>query len=475
MLNHVARKLPLFEELYPSDLDRAVARKVRWLPKAGAPAEKAGEHDAAHSQATEGYIRAFFDAWEAGDEYAGREALNKVVHQWRADNAAGGVPVHGHLPLPGDFAQSFARLANEASTTMKPAFAALTASLDPGVKRSVALQLADLVNESSDELRQREFGNAGDERLSEVMLGRGVESLEAGWGQQGGRRLSVRAIADRGRGLLPQSAHVLRGNFLEEAYAQTAAYHDGIRDRTRAEMFDEDAGGSRVADSRRSSNRFSDDRAAQFSASNGGPDIRLLPKTRKGQICHFGRCHEARDSLEIDGKIPQVIKRFEEKVMRGRLGPFQTLDEMKRDPSFHQYYHTTRISVPPHQRRHVLRMMQILAGPQQDYTRPIRSEPVRDGDTSPVTALGIPAGFVTHYVDPVTGAVANVTMPGKHMLDPGYVVRWLEALPDGTFVLHTLGRGVGYAGDQNEIMGAQVFAYMDQAIAHKLGGRVLMP
>jgi hypothetical protein len=33
------------------------------------------------------------------------EKIDKVVETWRADNAAGGLGVHQHLPLPNEFAR----------------------------------------------------------------------------------------------------------------------------------------------------------------------------------------------------------------------------------------------------------------------------------------------------------------------------------------------------------------------------------
>lgn len=108
MLNHAVRTyLPVFQDqLRTSLLGRATGRKMRNLQQPGA----ADEDEAKPSPATDGQVRKFVDAWHVGDDDGLKEAMSKVVQSWRADNAAGGVPVHAHLPLPKDFSQVLARL-----------------------------------------------------------------------------------------------------------------------------------------------------------------------------------------------------------------------------------------------------------------------------------------------------------------------------------------------------------------------------
>jgi hypothetical protein len=90
-----------------------LGRKARPLNR------KMGKNDtvdeAAPSAATRDEMRSYLDAWHIGDESGQRTALNKVIQTWRADNAAGGVPVHGHLPFPGDFAKVVVGLLAEAA------------------------------------------------------------------------------------------------------------------------------------------------------------------------------------------------------------------------------------------------------------------------------------------------------------------------------------------------------------------------
>lgn len=79
---------------------------------------------------------------------------------------------------------------------------------------------------------------------------------------------------------------------------------------------------------------------------------------------------------------------------------------------------------------------------------------------------------MVHYVDEATGAIANVTTD-NHVLHPGYIVRWIEPLPNGCFVIHTLGRGLGQLPRYNESYGAGMFTDLDDAIVASLGGSVI--
>lgn len=137
MLNHAGRTyLPMFQDqLRTSVLGRAMGRKMRDLQQPGA----ADEDDAKPSPATDGHVRKFFDAWHTGDDAAQSDALNKIVQTWRADNAAGGVPVHAHLPLPTSFAQRLVQSWGDAQTLDE-----VSARLDPSVRSLVEHQLAHL-------------------------------------------------------------------------------------------------------------------------------------------------------------------------------------------------------------------------------------------------------------------------------------------------------------------------------------------
>jgi hypothetical protein len=54
-----------------------------------------------------------------------------------------------------------------------------------------------------------------------------------------------------------------------------------------------------------------------------------------------------------------------------------------------------------------------------------------------------PFGDVTHYVNPATGTVFNVTQ-SNHLLDPGYVMREVVQDPNNQFRIHTVGEGSGF-------------------------------
>lgn len=79
-----------------------------------------------------------------------------------------------------------------------------------------------------------------------------------------------------------------------------------------------------------------------------------------------------------------------------------------------------------------------------------------------------------HYTDERTGALVNMTT-ALHPLNPGYIVRWASCERDGTFIIHTLGRGTGYFGPINETWGPSMFFDLDTSVADDLGGKVLPP
>jgi len=144
MLNHAARVyLPAFQDqLRTSVLGRAMGRKTRNLQ------QPADEDEAKPSLATHEQIRNFFEARHTGDDAAQTDALNKIVRTWRADNAAGGVPVHAHLALPKDFASTLAEIA-AVDAVSQPSFNRVVKSLDEGVQTLVAQQLVAALKEHS--------------------------------------------------------------------------------------------------------------------------------------------------------------------------------------------------------------------------------------------------------------------------------------------------------------------------------------
>ena len=63
-----------------------------------------------------------------------------------------------------------------------------------------------------------------------------------------------------------------------------------------------------------------------------------------------------------------------------------------------------------------------------------------------VSAIGIGPfllGYVTHLVDPVTQSVVNITMPGAHGLDQGWVARQVGSQPNGITSVNSYGAGTG--------------------------------
>ncbi|MDT3486392.1 hemagglutinin repeat-containing protein [Stenotrophomonas maltophilia] len=66
-----------------------------------------------------------------------------------------------------------------------------------------------------------------------------------------------------------------------------------------------------------------------------------------------------------------------------------------------------------------------------------------NGVVSYLSIMGLSLGYVTHLVDPSTSSLINITVPGAHALDPGFVIR--QVLPDGFggFSVSTRGWGTG--------------------------------
>jgi hypothetical protein len=201
---------------------------------------------------------------------------------------------------------------------------------------------------------------------------------------------------------------------------------------------------------------------------------------RVGRICQNGQCRKGVDAGEAHDYVRPKIREFEQRVASqlwptGGWGP--------QHAEFHQYYQETRIYAPNRSLAEVIRMVQTWPAPQASYDVPRHNGPVRPGDRSWVSSkpkfdvlLGrreyMPGGWVTHDVDGYTGAVANITT-GMHLLVPGFIIRWVEDRGDGSFVLHTLGAGMGLAQYFNETLGPRLFSDMDNALAQKLGATVI--
>jgi protein required for attachment to host cells len=133
--------------LRPSVLGRAIGRKALTLIPRNAD-EDVGD-EASPSNATAEHIRTYLDAWPGTSDAPRKDGLNDIVRTWRADNAAGGVPVYAHLPLPATFATTLARLVDETGGTEKQHLLDnVAAELDPSVRTLVKGQLAAAIDEN---------------------------------------------------------------------------------------------------------------------------------------------------------------------------------------------------------------------------------------------------------------------------------------------------------------------------------------
>ncbi|NWE49692.1 hemagglutinin repeat-containing protein, partial [Pseudomonas gingeri] len=78
------------------------------------------------------------------------------------------------------------------------------------------------------------------------------------------------------------------------------------------------------------------------------------------------------------------------------------------------------------------------AGPGGDGTKVVGS-----GDVSELYLMGLKLGYVAHLTDKDSKSVINVTLPGMHALDPGFVVRTVVPTASGGFDIETHGWGTG--------------------------------
>lgn len=72
-------------------------------------------------------------------------------------------------------------------------------------------------------------------------------------------------------------------------------------------------------------------------------------------------------------------------------------------------------------------------------------ESVGSGSISDISVMfnNFSFGYVTHLIDPKTLSVVNITLTEQHALYPGWVLRQVETLPDGTININTYGAGTG--------------------------------
>lgn len=72
-------------------------------------------------------------------------------------------------------------------------------------------------------------------------------------------------------------------------------------------------------------------------------------------------------------------------------------------------------------------------------------ERVESGSISDISVMfnKFSFGYVTHLIDPKTLSVVNITLTEQHALYPGWVLRQVETLPDGTININSYGAGTG--------------------------------
>lgn len=131
--------------LRPSILGAATARKMRHArPRVADPADP---DEAPRSTETEAKMREAIASLGGGETGAhAAAAVDDVIRSYRKDNAAGGLGVFQHLPLPNDFAHEMARLFDGTGGNDKhPAFDELIKHLEPSVRTHVVQQVAELM------------------------------------------------------------------------------------------------------------------------------------------------------------------------------------------------------------------------------------------------------------------------------------------------------------------------------------------
>lgn len=72
-----------------------------------------------------------------------------------------------------------------------------------------------------------------------------------------------------------------------------------------------------------------------------------------------------------------------------------------------------------------------------------------NGAVSHLNVLLASFGNVTHLIDPATSSLINITVPGAHVLEPGFVVRQIIPDGDGGFSVKTEGWGTGKSPADN--------------------------
>jgi hypothetical protein len=196
------------------------------------------------------------------------------------------------------------------------------------------------------------------------------------------------------------------------------------------------------------------------------------------------------NTRDFGGAVPANIRQFEDRILRTHFKA--TLEAWDDSPNYHSYYNWSAIcsncSID-------LVWQEYLYWP-APTRQGRRNQPVMEGNRSwieafPESAHGprvpLPGGWVTHYVDAQSNALANAPVPlrldpasfkdpqhpalvfsGGHVLHPGYIVRWLSIMA-GFVISNTLGRGIGGFPRENEFYGVRIFHDLDLRIKESLG------
>jgi uncharacterized protein YukE len=192
-------------------------------------------------------------------------------------------------------------------------------------------------------------------------------------------------------------------------------------------------------------------------------------------MCVNGNCDRALPNEDFNATLPPGIQDFERRLVEMSEGPGTTLADLQKNPDYHASMNQTTVTGDLSRLEHELGR-----APAPRMDTPLPDRPVATGDRTldvgrrlpfgpdwlPAPLIPLWGGPVQHVVDPATGAVANVTMPG-HTFHPGYIIKWLDPQLDGTVNSMTLGRGSGDWGTINRVMGPRLFHWHDTEIAQR--------
>jgi hypothetical protein len=194
-----------------------------------------------------------------------------------------------------------------------------------------------------------------------------------------------------------------------------------------------------------------------------------------GSACIEGNALVCRqvNTRNFDGQVPPNILAFEQRVMRQHF-PGQSLDQWERDPNYHAYLNLSALCPTS------VASVDTAFTEYRHWPAPTRegrrSSPVNEGETSFAFAnvniahgprLPMPGGYVKHYLDMGSRALANATIQGRHVLHPGYIIRFITALGPG-IMSTTIGRGIGAFASNNVVYGVRMFHELDQRIKSRV-------